>query len=187
MSLIATCFCSWMYGKLKVLIDCQSITFWKMSWGWKYLEAGLVPPCLRTGHVSRPDLSWLVLGPDMYRGWKFLRARLVSRFRAGDVQGRKCLAAGLDLRPEVSWSYLVVKITKFWLSKSIFYVKNRSINPRFDSEVAKILKWYLLILHTGLISSDSIQITTLTTCITLKIQPFWLWKVILSLLYMSNQ
>jgi hypothetical protein len=26
--------------------------------------------------------------------------------------------------------------------------------------------------HTGLISSDSIQITTLTACITLKIQPF---------------
>ena len=41
--------------------------------------------------------------------------------------------------------------------------------------------------HTGLISSDSIQITTLTACITLKIQPFWLWKVILSLLNMSNQ
>ena len=38
--------------------------------------------------------------------------------------------------------------------------------------------------HTGLISSDSIQITTLT--VSLKIQPFWLKKVILSLLYMSN-
>ena len=41
--------------------------------------------------------------------------------------------------------------------------------------------------HTGLISSDSIQITTLTAFITLKIEPFWLWEVILSLLYMINQ
>ena len=38
---------------------------------------------------------------------------------------------------------------------------------------------------TGLISSDFFQITTLTACITLKIQPLWLWKVILSLLYMK--
>ena len=28
--------------------------------------------------------------------------------------------------------------------------------------------------HTGLISSDSFQITTLTACTTLKIQPLWL-------------
>ena len=35
--------------------------------------------------------------------------------------------------------------------------------------------------HTGLMSSNSFQITTLTACINLKIQPLWLWKVILSL------
>jgi hypothetical protein len=30
------------------------------------------------------------------------------------------------------------------------------------------------LMHTGLISSDSFQITTHTACITLKIQPMWL-------------
>ena len=34
---------------------------------------------------------------------------------------------------------------------------------------------------------NSIQITALTACITLKTQPFWLLKVILSFLCMSNQ
>ena len=33
---------------------------------------------------------------------------------------------------------------------------------------------HTIALHTGLISSDSFQITTFTACITLKIQPLWL-------------
>ena len=36
------------------------------------------------------------------------------------------------------------------------------------------VEWKGTMLHTGLISSDSFQITTLTACITLKIQPLWL-------------
>ena len=37
--------------------------------------------------------------------------------------------------------------------------------------------------HTGLIGSNSIQITALTACITLKTQPLRLLKVILSFLF----
>ena len=79
--------------------------------------------CLRAGHVSGLDLSWLVLGPDLSQGRRCLRAGLVSRFRAGDVNGWKCLAAGSvqkfragsvsrpemsqSLGPRVSWPDLV--------------------------------------------------------------------------------
>ena len=75
MNLLSSLFENKQKTKLKVRIDHPSIYFFeKMSWSWKCLRAGLVLTCLRTRLVSGPDLS--------------------QCFAAGDVQDRKCLAAG---------------------------------------------------------------------------------------------
>ena len=70
--------------ELRVLIDHQIISFLK-----KCLGVGLVLTIFRARHVLEPKMSQ---GHSLLT---CLRARLVSRFKAGDIQGPKCLMARL--------------------------------------------------------------------------------------------
>ena len=99
----------------------------KQTLNCKYWSIIFLKKCIGAGNVSRPDLSWLVsvpdmsqgswadlswlvLEPDMSQGWQCLRTKLVSRFRARDFQGRKCLASGSVQKfraGSVSWPDLV--------------------------------------------------------------------------------
>ena len=55
--------------------------------------------------ISRTFQSF---GMEMFQGWECLRARLVSRFGAGDVQGKKCLVARSVLELMSNMTYIVL-------------------------------------------------------------------------------